>query len=377
MSPQSAKQATPPTAEKRGSKRVAPAASVSPSRSKPEEEEEIVIIDTATAAQVPPAKKARTSTTTAATSGTASSSSVTKGKPVQNGKTGTVAGKKDNTSTGGGVKKTIFMPGFGVKPSATPAIPAKLAETLSIPLPSTSSRASISATDGTSTTAATLKRDFVDALPEDLKELLQMEIETMGDDWFVALRGEFIKPYFREDDGQAHGLAFSVRKGIRTPPSLRNIYKELGEEVGAFTPPSHGYVSVERAFDELGKAGCAVTQHLSNHRLAPTGSEEGAQGVVFLAWGAPAGKLCVGISEVRAPMSLPTVFIAQELQPADISVCARAPQKSHHVLRSAHPSPLAASRGFFGNKHFVQCNEWLESKYGVGKGIDWTSVMRD
>jgi uracil-DNA glycosylase len=47
-------------------------------------------------------------------------------------------------------------------------------------------------------TAATLKRDFVEALPDDLKELLQMEIETMGDDWFVALRQEFVKPYFRD-----------------------------------------------------------------------------------------------------------------------------------------------------------------------------------
>lgn len=44
----------------------------------------------------------------------------------------------------------------------------------------------------------TLKKEFVDALPKDLRELLQMEIETMGDDWFVALRGEFVKPYFKE-----------------------------------------------------------------------------------------------------------------------------------------------------------------------------------
>jgi hypothetical protein len=47
-------------------------------------------------------------------------------------------------------------------------------------------------------TTAKLKAEFVDALPADLKELLQLEIETMGDDWFVALRSEFVKPYFRD-----------------------------------------------------------------------------------------------------------------------------------------------------------------------------------
>ena len=49
-------------------------------------------------------------------------------------------------------------------------------------------------------------------------------------------------------------------------------------------------------------------------------------------------------------------------------------QKKHLVLRSAHPSPLAAARGFFGNKHFIKANEWLESKYGPKGGIDWASL---
>lgn len=53
------------------------------------------------------------------------------------------------------------------------------------------------------------------------------------------------------------------------------------------------------------------------------------------------------------------------------------PQRQHHILTSAHPSPLSASRGFMGNDHFKKCNEWLERQYGEGKGIDWTSVSKE
>lgn len=111
------------------------------------------------------------------------------------------------------VKKAIFMPGctspspsrytpllilpppppsVGPKPT-DPVIPASLRANLSVPLTSTASE---TAAEGADT--ATIKQDFIEALPQDLKELLAMEIETMGDDWFVALRGEFVKPYFRE-----------------------------------------------------------------------------------------------------------------------------------------------------------------------------------
>ncbi|KAJ9109541.1 hypothetical protein QFC20_003285 [Naganishia adeliensis] len=267
---------------------------------------------------------------------------------------------KDKVNVGNVTTRSTTAASASVGPKPTePTISASLRANLSVPVASTS------ATSGDTTA---LKKEFVDALPDDLKQLLEMEIETMGDDWFVALRGEFIKPYFKEDDGQAHGLAFSVRKGVRTPPSLRNIYKEIGEEIGEFKAPAHGHLTSWARQGVLLLNTCLTVRahEAASHskkgwetfttvvlktivdRLAPTGAEQGAKGVVFLAWGAPAGKLCTGISE-----------------------------KSHHVLRSAHPSPLAASRGFFGNGHFVKCNEWLEETYGAGQGIDWTSVMRD
>jgi len=52
-------------------------------------------------------------------------------------------------------------------------------------------------------------------------------------------------------------------------------------------------------------------------------------------------------------------------------------QKKHLVLTSAHPSPLAASRGFFGNGHFKKANDWLEERYGPGGGVDWTSLSKE
>ena len=49
-------------------------------------------------------------------------------------------------------------------------------------------------------------------------------------------------------------------------------------------------------------------------------------------------------------------------------------QKKHLVLKSVHPSPLAAMRGFFGNGHFVKANQWLEERYGPGGGVDWAAL---
>ncbi|MDF1615012.1 uracil-DNA glycosylase [Desulfurivibrio dismutans] len=150
--------------------------------------------------------------------------------------------------------------------------------------------------------------------------------------------------------GQAHGLCFSVRPGTAIPPSLLNIYKELKSDVG-FTPPTHGYLkewarqgvlllnatlSVER-----GKAGSHQGKGWERFtdRIVALLSEQGEH-LVFLLWGGYAQKKGAIIDRRR-----------------------------HLVLQAPHPSPLSATRGFFGCRHFSQTNAYLTAN---GKTpIDW------
>ncbi len=140
--------------------------------------------------------------------------------------------------------------------------------------------------------------------------------------------------------GQAHGLCFSVQDGVPFPPSLRNIFKEVEAQTGAPFPQSGSLVRwaqqgvfllntcltvrAHQAFSHSGHGWetftDAVISRLSSQR----------EGLVFLLWGAPACRKASLIDESR-----------------------------HLVLRSAHPSPLSAFRGFFGNNHFVLCNKYL------------------
>ena len=143
---------------------------------------------------------------------------------------------------------------------------------------------------------------------------------------------------------QAHGLAFSVRKGVRTPPSLQNMYKELALEYPDFTIPSHGCLEdwAKQGVLLLNTVLTVVATQANSHRhlgweqftdavIEKINKEK--ENVVFLLWGNYA------ISKSK--------FIDQE---------------KHFVLTSVHPSPLSASRGFFGNKHFSRTNEFLVSK---------------
>ncbi|KAI0045129.1 uracil-DNA glycosylase [Auriscalpium vulgare] len=167
-------------------------------------------------------------------------------------------------------------------------------------------------------------------------------------------------PY--HDVNQAHGLAFSVLAPTKPPPSLKNIYKQLKSDIPAFHIPTTGDLTPLAARGVLFLNTCltvrAHTAHshkkhgwerLTAAALCAVAQRAGARGVVFLAWGLPAQKTCaaVGIDETK-----------------------------HLVLRSAHPSPLSAHRGFLGNEHFKKANAWLEEKYGPGEGIDW-AALRD
>lgn len=151
--------------------------------------------------------------------------------------------------------------------------------------------------------------------------------------------------------GQAHGLCFSVQKGVPTPPSLKNIYKELESDVG-FTNPGHGYL--QKWSDQgvlLLNAILTVRAHqAASHRnkgwenftdAAIHKLNQEREGLVFILWG--------GFAKKKASMIDPN---------------------KHLILKSVHPSPLSAYNGFFGCKHFSQVNAYLSSR--SQEQIDWS-----
>ncbi|ETW85416.1 hypothetical protein HETIRDRAFT_470396 [Heterobasidion irregulare TC 32-1] len=245
----------------------------------------------------------------------------------------------------------------------------------------------------------------------DIKHAIEnLERDTMGESWYAALRDEFKKSYFHKlkmfllaehksqtiypavrdiyswsrltplqsvkaiiigqdpyhDVDQAHGLAFSVPSPTKPPPSLKNIYKQIKDDIPSFVIPSSGDLTPLAKSGVLFLNTCLTVRAHKAHSHARKGWEElttaalravvhrkaandddNNRGVVILAWGLSAQKTClaVGIDENK-----------------------------HLVLKSAHPSPLSAYRGFFGNAHFKQANTWLESRYGPGQGVDWTAL---
>ncbi|EPY49903.1 uracil DNA N-glycosylase Ung1 [Schizosaccharomyces cryophilus OY26] len=245
------------------------------------------------------------------------------------------------------------------------------------------------------------KKKWAEELTDDQRKLLQLEIDTMEDSWFEALKDEFLQPYFlnlkqflqsewqgerifppKEDIyswshhtplskvrviilgqdpyhnvGQAHGLCFSVRPGIPCPPSLMNIYKAIKVDYEDFVIPKSGYlipwadqgvlmlnasltVRAHQAASHSGKGwerftSAALQIALNKHK----------RGIVVLAWGTPANKRLQGL-----------------------------PLQSHCVLKSVHPSPLSAHRGFFECHHFKKTNEWLAERYGAENSINWHAV---
>ena len=153
--------------------------------------------------------------------------------------------------------------------------------------------------------------------------------------------------------GQAHGLAFSVRRGVRVPPSLANIYKELHADIG-LPRPDHGNLGrwAEQGVlllntvltVEEGKAGSHQRkgwEELTDAAVAAVAA--GPDPVVFLLWGNHAQKKAArlpGLNDTR-----------------------------HLVLQAAHPSPLSAHNGFFGCRHFSRANAFLEAQRRGA--IDW------
>lgn len=149
---------------------------------------------------------------------------------------------------------------------------------------------------------------------------------------------------------QAHGLCFSVQKGVDIPPSLQNIYKEMKADVGV-TPPNHGQLT------ELAKQGVLMLNTVLTVRAGQAASHRGQGWEVFT------DRV---ISELNKK-DTPVVFILWGRPAAEKAKIITNP--IHLKLEAPHPSPLSAHRGFFGCKHFSKTNEFLIS-HGI-KPINW------
>ena len=161
----------------------------------------------------------------------------------------------------------------------------------------------------------------------DLTPLDQVKVVILGQD-----------PY--HGAGQAHGLCFSVQPGVRIPPSLVNIYKEMQSDLG-IPPARHGFL------ESWAKQGVLLLNSVLTVEEARAASHQGqgwerftdavirivnerCEHVVFILWGSYAQRKAAFVDTAR-----------------------------HLVLKSVHPSPLSAHNGFFGSKPFSKANEWL------------------
>ncbi|KAI1752100.1 uracil-DNA glycosylase [Xylaria castorea] len=245
------------------------------------------------------------------------------------------------------------------------------------------------------------KAAWVASLTPEQKRHLALEINTLDPSWLALLKDEIVKPEFialkkfieaevrsgqdvfppSEDvyswsrytpfhtvrcvilgqdpyhnHNQAHGLCFSVRPPTPAPPSLKNMYTALKKDYPSFVPPpkNGGLLTpwAERGVLMLNTCLTVRAHSAGSHqkrgwealtqKVIDLVAQKRTRGVVFLAWGKPAGDRVTKVDTKR-----------------------------HLVLKSVHPSPLSASRGFFDCEHFKKTNEWLNKRYGAEGEIDW------
>ena len=218
---------------------------------------------------------------------------------------------------------------------------------------------------------------------------------AISNDWLPVFQGEFRKPYYKQlyqtvmkeyntrkiypapDDifnafqltpfhkvkavilgqdpyhepGQAHGLCFSVQKGVQKPPSLVNIFKELQDDLG-IDPPNHGNL------ESWAKNGVLLLNTVLTVRRGAAGSHRGQGWEVFT------DQVIQHLNAREKPM----VFILwggfAKAKEALIT------GKQHCIIKSVHPSPLSAHRGYFGGKYFSRTNAFLQST--GQEPIDWS-----
>lgn len=157
-------------------------------------------------------------------------------------------------------------------------------------------------------------------------------------------------PYHGE--GQAHGLCFSVRKGIKPPPSLVNIFKEIKDDTGIDNMGRHGQLT------KWAESGVLLLNAVLTVQAGNAGSHRGK------GWETLTDTIISKLNERPEPL----VFILWGSFARSKKALVTAPQ--HLVLEAAHPSPLSAYNGFFGCRHFSKTNEFL-SQRGLPP-IDWS-----
>lgn len=207
----------------------------------------------------------------------------------------------------------------------------------------------------------------------------------IGNDWDIMLQDEFDRPYFKRlenflteeraryeiyppqedvfdalryssfqdtkvvilgqdpyhEPGQAHGLCFSVNKGVTIPPSLVNIYKEIENDLG-IKMPGHGYLA------DWAKQGVLLLNTVLTVRRGQANSHKGKGWEIFT------DRIVEILNERQKPM----VFIlwgANAKSKTELIT-----NKEHMVITGAHPSPLSAWKGFFGGRYFSKANRYLE-----------------
>ena len=213
---------------------------------------------------------------------------------------------------------------------------------------------------------AVLAEEFEQPYMQSLREFLLAEkaagkvIYPAGSQYFAALDAtpyEAVKVVILGQDpyhgpGQAHGLCFSVKKGITPPPSLLNIYQELQSDLGLDPARfSHG------CLEHWASQGVLLLNSVLTVERARAGAHQGKGWETFTD----------RVIAVLAAREAPCVFMLwgsyAQKKGAVID------RNKHKVLQAPHPSPLSAHRGFFGCRHFSECNAYLEQRGETP--IDW------
>lgn len=171
----------------------------------------------------------------------------------------------------------------------------------------------------------------------DLTPLGQVKVVILGQD-----------PYHGE--GQAHGLCFSVRPGVRIPPSLVNIYKEMEEDLG-IPPARHGYL------EYWAKQGVLLLNSVLTVERSLAASHQGK------GWEKFTDAVIARVNEQEKPAVFMLWGSYAQRKAAFVDT------RKHLVLKAPHPSPLSAHNGFFGSRHFSKANQFLTT-HGI-EPIDW------